>query len=209
VHQLEAFREWVKSDDFPEKVRVYFNQGKVWIDMSNEEIETHNKAKTEIIRVLANLNVDLDAGEFYSDGVLVTNVAAEVSNNPDAVFIRWESFDEGRVRLVARRDAPGQYVEIEGVPDWVLEIVSLSSVKKDTQELRDAYHRAGVPEYWLVDARKEKIDFQILQHRKSKYYAAKRKEGWQWSALFGRWFRLERKRGRRELWRYRLEMRAE
>ena len=117
--------------------------------------------------------------------------------------------NEGRVKMVERRDTPGQYLELEGTPDWALEIVSKSSEKKDTQELREAYHRAGVTEYWLVDARKAVIAFQILAHRKSKYYAAKQKDGWQWSAVFGRWFRLVRTRGRRELWRYRLEMRAE
>jgi Uma2 family endonuclease len=209
VHQLDRFRQWVTSDDFPEKIRTYFNQGAVCIDISQEEIENHNKVKTEITSSLHVLNRELDAGEVYSDGVLVTNVAADVSNNPDAIFVRWESFDEGRVHKVARRDSPGEFVELEGVPDWVLEIVSKYSGKKDTQELREAYHRAGIPEYWLIDARKEQIDFQILQHRKSKYFAAKRKDGWQWSGVFGRWFRLERTRGRQQAWRYRLEMRGE
>ena len=136
-------------------------------------------------------------------------VAADVSNNPDAIFVRWESFDEGRVKMVGRPDAPGQYVELEGTPDLILEIVSNSSVKKDTQELREAYHRAGVPEYWLVDARKEQIEFHVLQHRKSKYFPTKRKEGYHWSNVFARLFRLERSRGRRNLCRYRLHVRED
>lgn len=209
AHRLDGFREWATRPDFPEKTRVYFNKGAVCIDMSNEELETHCKVKLAISTALDVLNAELDLGDLYPDGVLLTNAAAEVSNNPDGLFVLWESFDEGRVEKVARRDAPGEFVELEGTPDWVLEVVSKSSVKKDTQELREAYHRAGVPEYWLVDARKEPLSFRILTHRKSRYFASKQKGGRQWSAVFGRWFRLTRVKGRHESWRYALESRPE
>src|SRR5262249_34297703 len=53
-----------------------------------------------------------------------------------------------------------------GRPDWVVEIVSRSTVHKDTQRLRTLYHRAGIPEYWLIDARGAEIEFQILVWRK-------------------------------------------
>ena len=70
---LNGFRQWVLSDEFPEKLRVTFVDGEIYLDMSWEEIETHNKVKTEILRVLSNLNVELDQGELFSDGVLVSN----------------------------------------------------------------------------------------------------------------------------------------
>jgi Uma2 family endonuclease len=37
-------------------------------------------------------------------------------------------------------------MELEGTPDWVLEVVSQSSVAKDTKWLRESYHKAGIPE---------------------------------------------------------------
>ncbi len=207
VHRLDEFRRWARREDFPRNVRVFFNQGALWFDMSNEEIQTHNKVKVAIARVISGLIEDADLGEFYGDGVLVTNEEAGVSNNPDALFVRWESFDANRVRLVAREGQPEQFVEVEGTPDWVLEIVSRSSVQKDTRELLQAYHRAGIPEYWLIDARGEEIDFRIFQHRRSRYVRTSQNEGWQWSNVFQRWARLDRRRGRRDLWRCSLHLR--
>src|SRR5205814_2735662 len=122
---------------------------KIYLDMSREEIETHAKVKAEVSRVLMNWNVEIEQGEFFIDGVLISNEAAEVSNNPDAVFVFFESLENHRARVVPRENVEGQYIEIEGTPDWVLEVLSKSSVRKDTVQLRKAYHRAGIREYWL------------------------------------------------------------
>src|SRR5205823_171819 len=104
--------------------------------------------KSEIGRVLGNLNKKRKLGEFYADGALLTNVEANLSTEPDATFIRWESLETGRVRLVPREGEQGQFIEVEGTPDWVMEVVSKSSVAKDTRRLREQYHRAGIREYW-------------------------------------------------------------
>src|SRR5262249_26589734 len=96
--------------------------------------------------------------------------------------------------------------ELEGTPDWVLEIVSDSSVEKDTQELRSAYHRARIPEYWLIDARGDEIVFLILLRRRKGYAAAAVRDGWQRSKVFGRGFRLERERDEFGLWEYTLHV---
>jgi Uma2 family endonuclease len=113
------------------------------------------------------------------------------------------------VRLVPRAGQTERYREIEGTPDWVLEVLSDSSVEKDTEKLRGAYHRAGIPEYWLVDARGEEVVFQILHWRKTGYAAARVRDGWQHSRVFGRSFRLERQRDDLGLWEYTLHVRPE
>jgi Uma2 family endonuclease len=87
-----------------------------------------------------------------------------------------------------------------------MEVVSHSSVRKDTQQLRLAYHAAGISEYWLIDARGEEIDFQILWHTPAEYVPAPKKNGWQESRVFKRKFRLQRRRGRLNLWEYTLQM---
>jgi Uma2 family endonuclease len=209
AHTLSGFRDWVKADDFPERVRVTFIEGEIYLDMSNEEIETHVAVKTEITGVIRNLNKELKLGRFYADGVLVTNEEAEVSNNPDASFFSRESYRSGRVKLIPREGVEGHYIEMVGTTDWVLEVVSESSVRKDTARLREAYHRAGIPEYWLVDARKEEIVFQILHRQKNRYAAAPNREGWQRSRVFGRSFRLERQQDDMGLWEYTLHVQAE
>jgi Uma2 family endonuclease len=206
---LEGFRRWATRPDFPPGVRVLYDRGAISLDMSNEELQTHNAVKVEITRVLSNLVHENDTGEFYGDGVLVTHPDAELSNNPDAVFISWDTLDSERVHLVPRKDKPGQFIEIEGAPDWVLEVVSFSSVQKDTKQLLQGYHRAGIREYWLVDARGKEISFKLLHHRKDRYVAAPVKDGWQHSKVFERSFRLDRIKGRRDLWRYTLHVRQD
>ncbi len=206
---LEGFRDWATSNDFPEYVRAAFIGEEIYLDMSNDEPDAHVGVKGEIARVLMNLNRDLKLGKVYADGVLITNVKARVSNNPDASFCSREAFQTGRVRLVPRKNQPERYREIEGTPDWVLEVLSDSSEEKDTAKLREAYHRAGIPEYWLIDARGEQILFQILSWRKTGYAAAPVRDGWQRSRVFGRSFRLERQRDEFGLWEYTLHVRAD
>jgi Uma2 family endonuclease len=202
----EGFRAWATSDDFPEKLRASFiNQG-ILIDMSPEELETHNKVKTTIVSVIDWLNRQLDLGDLFSDRTLVSNPDAGLSTEPDGTFVTWASFEAGRVRLVPRKDEPGQYVELAGTPDWVLEVVSRSSVRKDTEWLRASYHRAGIPEYWLIDARFAEVSFQVLRRRRDRSLVVAPRGGWHRSIVFGRSFRLDRRKNRLGGWRYTLEV---
>lgn len=205
AHTLAGFRQWVLSPEFPEKLSVTYLKGEVYLDMSKEEIRTHAAVKTAVAGTMFKVNEEMDFGDLYINGVLVSNEAADVANNPDAVALFWESLDKGRVRYLSRK---GRDLEIEGSPDWVLEIVSDSSVFKDTGQLREAYHRAGIQEYWLIDARRDVIDFQILHWRKNGYVAASAKDDWNRSKVFDRSFRLERSQDRRGTWKYALLVRA-
>lgn len=204
---LGGFRRWAKSADFPEQGRFSFIGAELFIDMSPEELETHNKAKTAIDSRLFQLVDRRDLGQFYGDGTLVTNDEADLSTEPDGTFVSWESLESGRVRLVPREGATGQYLEIEGSPDMTLEVVSTSSVPKVTVLLKKIYFRARVREYWLIDARSDELSFQILVRGRSGFVAAPTRGGWQRSDVFGCSFRLERRRGRMDLWRYTLKVR--
>src|SRR5262249_50276283 len=140
-------------------------------------------------------------------GVLISNKAAQLSCNPDASFLSRESLHSGTVKVVPREGKRGGYREILGTPDWMLEVISESSVFKDMVRLRRAYHRAGIPEYWLVDARGEELVFQILIWRRNGYVSAPVHEGWQRSRVFAHEFRLERERDEFGLWEYTLHLR--
>jgi hypothetical protein len=202
AHTHAGFRAWVLSDEFPEKLKVAFIDGEVFLDMSKEEIRSHAAVKTAVAGCLFKLNEELDFGDLYINGVLVTNVQAKVSNNPDLVAVFWESLEAGRVRYATKND---REMEILGSPDWVLEIISDGSVVKDTKQLREAYHRAGVREYWLIDARGAELSFQVLHWRKNGYAAAR--GDWLASRVFKRSFRLVRQRDRRGAWKYSLQIR--
>ncbi len=184
----DSFRRWFHSSEFPEEGRVCFVNGEVIFDMSREQIYSHVALKTEFARVLANLSKRKRNGQFFGDGLLISNLDAEVSNNPDGTFVTNASFETGSVRLI--EGAEQGFIELEGSPDMVLEVVSDSSVKKDYELLRDAYWKAGIREYWLVDARGERRDFQILKHGRRGYSPVRKVGGWTKSAVFGKSFRL-------------------
>jgi Uma2 family endonuclease len=188
VGNLESFRRWADSEDFPEDRHICFLKGEVWVDMSKEQIFSHVLVKTEISAVLRGLVKAEQTGLFLGDGVFLANVVADIAVKPDGTFVSTDALSSGQVRLVEGADEG--YVELEGTPEMVLEIVSPGSVRKDTVILREAYWEAGVREYWLVDARKEPLSFDILRHTARGYVAARKQGGWVKSAVFGKSFRL-------------------
>lgn len=205
VFDHAGFRAWATSGAVPEWLRIAFVGGEVLIEMSPEAIETHNKAKRKITETLGRLIDDEDLGEAYADGVLLTNEDAQLSTEPDFAFVSWASFQTGRVRLVEKANRADDHVELEGAPDLVVEVVSDSSMRKDTELLLDAYRRAGIPEYWLVDARdRDEIRFQILTLENGAYRASSPPDQPQHSAVLGRSFSLSRTRNREGRWRYEL-----
>jgi Uma2 family endonuclease len=188
---LAAFREWAGDNDLPEKTRVDFYKGEVWVDMSQEQIFTHGLVKTAIASVLFALATQTRLGNYWCNGILVTNPKADLSGNPDGTFISHDAFSTKRVTLTA--GAESGYVEVVGTVDMVLEVVSPSSAKKDEETLREAYWEAGIHEYWLVDARGEGVVFHILKHGPKGYTTTRPQPGgWVKSVVFGKSFRLMR-----------------
>lgn len=187
ISDLESFRRWARSDDFPQRGRFSFLNGEMWIDMSPEELLTHNMVKGEYDSVLNGLVKKLRLGLFFHDRTLITHVVAGLSTEPDGCFVSYRTLRSGRIRLVEGTEG---YVEMEGTPDMALEVVSASSVKKDTVVMRELYWKAGVKEYWLVDARGDTIRFDILRRGRSGYVATRKQDGWLPSAVFGKSFKL-------------------
>ncbi len=192
AHTLDGFRKWALSDEFPESGSLSFVNGAMLIDRSLERIDTHNFLKTEISLVIAMLIRQAKLGYFFSDRTLLSNQAATISTEPDAMFVSRESLTRGRAKFPPHGDRPQEATELVGTPDWVLEIVSPSSKRKDKILLREAYYQAGIGEYWLVDALVEEIDFQILVPGEKEYVAVASQEGWLASPTFERSFKLER-----------------
>ncbi len=186
---LETFRRWAHSDEFPEKGHVAFLAGEVWVDMSKEQL-SHNQAKGEVTSVLTALAKQRRLGRVFPDGYLLTNADADLSTNPDGIFASNECLASGRARLVP--GAEEGHVELEGAPDMVLEVVSPSSEEKDAEVLPRLYWRAGIPEYWLIDVRGEREELRIQRRTARGYAPVRARGGWVKSAVFGASFRLSR-----------------
>lgn len=151
---LEGFRRWSSSDSFPEKGRIDFLDGELEVDLSPEDIYLHGGAKTALAAALYDRVVKSDRGAVYVDCTRVVSVTARLSVEPDVLAVLWESIETGRVREVpaaSRRE--GRFIEFEGAPDLVVEVVSDSSERKDRRRLPPLYALAGVPELWQVDPR--------------------------------------------------------
>lgn len=187
VTDLESFRRWADSDEFPESGHICYLRGEVWIDMSKEQIFTHAIVKNEFNMVLGSMIKGERLGLYLPDGVLLSNVDADFAVRPDAFFVS-HAARQDRVRILEGKKRG--YVEMEGAPDMVLEVVSDGSVRKDTQQLRTDYWQAGIREYWLVDARNEPLVFDILRHTPKGYRTTPKKDGWMKSKVFGKAFRL-------------------
>jgi Uma2 family endonuclease len=202
IRSLAGFRRWAVSDQFPEIGRIDFIAGRIEVDMSPEDLYCHGALKVELLRVLSQHVKSGQLGDLFSDRTRVSAPHADLSVEPDIVFISHETLGSGRVHLVPRSGGqPGRYVEVEGPPDLVVEIVSDRSVRKDTERLPVAYFQAGVREFWLADARSEPIVFRIHHRGPAGFQpVAPDADGFQPSAVFHAHFRLDARRDERGHW---------
>ncbi len=206
IKNLADFRQWALSEEFPQHGRIDFVSGRIEVDMSPEDLFTHGTLKAEVSGEIKDRVDQLDMGHTLIAETRISSVPGNLSVEPDVVVISHQAIDDGRVRLVPKASGEGgRFVEVEGGPDLVVEIVSDSSVKKDTERLPAAYFAAGVIEYWLIDARGKELFFQI-HHRGPNAFVPTPldDEGFQPSAVLQCGYCLDRDRHARGHWVYRL-----
>ena len=193
LRTLADFRRWATSDAFPERGRIDYLAGRIEVDMSPEDIFCHGTLKGEIHSTLHQLVKSKNLGYLFVDRTRVSSVEADLSAEPDIVLVCYATLAAGRVRLVAKAGGEAdRYIELEGAPDLIVEIVGDASVAKDTQRFPEAYFKAGVPEFWLADARREPLVFLIHERGPSGYQAVPAdSEGFQFSSVLRCAFRLE------------------
>lgn len=207
---FDGFREWAQSEDFPETGRIDFLAGRVEADMSPEELGTHGLVKSAIALGLGNLNSEKRLGYLFIEKARVSSPEAQLSVEPDLVFVSGDSLREGKTRFrswSARN--PERLTEIEGAVDLAVEIVSNSSVRKDTKILPPLYARAGVPELWIADARGKDLRFEIHTLDAGVYVQVEPDvEGWIRSPRLAGLFRLIRRPAPFVRWDFTLERRG-
>ncbi len=189
VIDLDSYCRWATSYRFPERGQFSYLRGTIWVDLSMEKMYSHNQVKQEFAEVLGGLVKSLGTGRFFPDGMFLRNTAADLGTEPDGMFISYDALRSGRVQRVEREEP--DFLELEGSPEMVLEVVSDTSVRKDTEELRELYWRAGIVEYWLIDAREATPRFDLLRHGRKGYTSTRKQAGgWLRSNVFDRSFQL-------------------
>jgi Uma2 family endonuclease len=202
ARSLDGFRRWARSDEYPEHGWLSHLVGELWVDLSMESA-AHNQLKGVVAVVLGGLLLQERLGRYFHDRMLLTHVGAELSTEPDGMFVSHESLRSGRVLL----EEGDRTLEVMGTPDMVLEVISPPSAQKDTVALRERYWEAEVTEYWLVDSRQKTRGFDILRYGKKGYVTARKQGGWVNSAVFGKAFRLTEEADEHGLTEFHLEMR--
>ncbi|MEM1063235.1 MAG: Uma2 family endonuclease, partial [Planctomycetota bacterium] len=173
ISSLDDFRRWCLSEDFPERGRIDYIDGRLEIDMSPQSTHRHGRVAYSIVETLAPIVRQSDLGILVGDCSRIALPTADTSREPDIVFISHESLESGRVVEVEKSGRPGDSVELVGPPDVVVEVVSDWSVTKDKKALRRAYEKAGVTEYRIIDARSDPAEFLLLRLEKKRYRARK------------------------------------
>ena len=191
VEDLDSFRRWRHSEGAPHQGEIAFLDSYLWVDLTMEEFLTHNQVKAACdFAIMSVVNV-ASLGRYVPDRMLLTNAGANLNTEPDGLFFTWETLRVGRLRFVEHE---GQGImELEGTPNQVLEVISKSSVRKDTVLLRDLYYKAGIQEYWLVDVRDGALSFEVLQRTPESYVPVSAVDGWLASKVFGKKFQLQKR----------------
>lgn len=187
VTDHESFRCWARAE-CPEKVRIGFLAGALWLDRSPEELYSHNQVKGEVGAFLHGWARATEKGLYLTEGILLSNESAELSTMPDGMYCSYAAFRAGQVQ--GRGGSGGDFVEVEGSPEMVLEVVSNSSEGRDRFILPPLYWRAGIPEFWRIDARGAEVRFEILRREATGYVPVNEPDGWWRSAVFGCSFKL-------------------
>jgi Uma2 family endonuclease len=198
VATLTAFRHWALSEAFPKRGRIDWIGSQIEVDMSPEDLFTHGTLKTEIIRVLGAIAKN-NGYNLFTGETRISSVVGNVSAEPDVVAVSDAAIDTDRVRLTPKAGGEtDRFVELEGGPELVVEIVSDASVGKDRRRLPPAYFAAGVTEFWLIDARGPELEF-VIHHRGGNGFVpvAVAADGGQPSTVFSCGFQLIRGRNAR------------
>ncbi len=87
ICSLADFRHWTYSDDFPERGRIDYINGRIEIDMSPEDLFCHGTVKMEIGSVSHQLVKQRDAGNVFSDRTRIASLPGNLSAEPDLVCI--------------------------------------------------------------------------------------------------------------------------
>jgi Uma2 family endonuclease len=60
----------------------------------------------------------------------------------------------------------------KGTPDFIVEIISPTSVLRDRIDKKNLYERMGVQEFWLIDPQYEEIEVFVLENNRYELFSA-------------------------------------
>jgi Uma2 family endonuclease len=111
---------------------------------------SHQFAATEIARQLGNFVIDWKLGFILTAPFEVHLSESTRPVLPDVLFIRADRWPGAGVKF------------FEGAPDLIVEVLSRSTRRTDTNVKLNAYEQAGVREYWIVNPKTRSVEIYVL-----------------------------------------------
>ena len=158
----DQFYPWVLSDDCPEKMTFnflgdYFEAGPLI-----ESRDSHSSPKVEIAYGLRGWAKPGRRALVACDAMRLVHAPVGLSCEPDVVLVTAESEAAGRVSWTPKAGGRGDFVQIEGAADLVCEILSDGNPEKDLHAEPPLLFAAGVREFWRVDCRDGRCEFELM-----------------------------------------------
>lgn len=142
-----TFDDWLRLPD--DEFRYEVIEGELFV--SPPPNITHQVAVSSILAAMYHYARTNELGMVLTAPIGVRLPQRETTVQPDVLFIR-----RGRLDIV-KPDI------VDGAPDLVVEVLSPSNWVYDRSGKLEAYKRAGVREYWIVDCRARTIDVLVLE----------------------------------------------
>lgn len=140
VYSHVELAERLTADDFfrdaPEDRKAELIDG-VMI-MPSPPLTIHERLQRFLLLLLQSHVEERDLGEAFGSRTAV-QLARDQVPEPDILFVRKE-----RREIIQEKG-------VVGAPDFVIEVLSASTIRYDRGAKYQAYERAGVAELWLVD----------------------------------------------------------
>src|SRR2546430_12778684 len=83
VGDFASFRRWARSEDFPEKDQFSYLDGEVWVDLSMEQLFTHNQVKAAYTHGIMSLLAETKSDRFVPNRMRLIHAETDLSTEPD------------------------------------------------------------------------------------------------------------------------------
>ena len=161
--QAATWEDYIAACEDPslEEARIFFYEGYLWIDLGNEGPQ-HARFNNLLTLVFYAWFVSKGGQAFDDLGGCVIEKPKVGGGAPDRIlyvggdFIQWQKGEPRRVNLNNSR-----------IPDLVIE-TSDTTLTSDLDQKKRLYAALGIPEYWVVDIKGERV-FAFRLNENGKY----------------------------------------
>ncbi|MEM0938837.1 MAG: Uma2 family endonuclease [Bacteroidota bacterium] len=151
---VDNTKEWTVND------YLHLGEG-VWCQLINGEL---------IMSPSPSLKHQITIGKIFRilDDFAILNGGLAVLSPIDIYFDSKNVFQPDALLVSRERKNILSERGLEGAPDLIVEVLSVSNSQYDRYEKREKYHEFGVVEYWIVDPANETVEVFDLEKQPNK-----------------------------------------